>query len=285
MPLWTNANADLLIQHPALSQEWVASNLTLPDAQYSAEFARFINRTGLGYLPHRTDTDRRCFKIANRKSAYGGVLVSELGFLTPLGQEYYSDIKRIYQLLTLNMQETGEKLPNPTDSAVLDQTTQMDRLILKGVLSPRAMKYLRIMAGLTKGPINADVAVLPGNGTPMLLDDDLYENVISYQGEQVLTTAFMRTRPNERMAFEQLVKFGLVDLLSLPKDPEKRNRGRNPIAAKITAIGAKFYALWEQKFDPLIQQERTWQAELSDDLDAPQPQYPMLTRPKPNQDQ
>lgn len=272
MPLWTNANADLMIQHPVISQEWAAANLSIPDAQYSAEFARFIHRTGLGYLPHRTETDRRCFKIANRKSAYGGVLVSELGYLTPLGQEFYADIKRIYQLLTINMQETGEKLPNPTDSEVLDKTTQMDRLILKGVLSPRALKYLRIIATLAKDKPEEQ-------STPMLLDDDLLDNVITHDGAQVLATAFMRVRPNERLAFEQLVKFGLVDLLTLPKLPEKRNRGRNPIAAKITPVGAKFYALWEQKFDPLIQQQRSWQAEISEQLDAPQPNYPMLTRP------
>lgn len=263
MPLWTNANADLMIQHPAITQEWCATNLTIPDANYSAEFARFINRTGLGYQPQRTDTDRRCFKIANRKSAYGGVLVSELGYLTPLGQEYYHDIKQIYQQLTLLMHETGEKLPNPTDSEVLANTNQMDRLILKGVLSPRSVKYLRIMASLADPPNVND----PTANQPVLLDEDLFDNVLSYQGDQVLSTGFLRVRPNERIAFEQLVKYGFVDLLSLPKPPEKRNRGRNPIAAKITPIGAKFYALWVQKFDPLVQQERSWQQEFTDQLD------------------
>jgi hypothetical protein len=258
MPLWTNANSELLILHPAIGQEWAAENLALPEAEYSAEFARFLNRTGLGYLPQPDPSDRRSFFIANRKSAYGASLVSELGYLTPIGQEYYQDIKRIYQLLTLHMQETGEKLPNPADTENLENITQMDRIILKGKLTPRSLKYLRIIA-------NLNTPTDPLQPSQPIFDEAIAENVIRHAGERVLLTAYLRVRPNERLGLEQLIKFGLVDLLKLPKPTENRNRGRNPIAAKITPIGAKFYALWEDKFNPLVQQERSWQQEFADE--------------------
>jgi len=278
MPLWTNGDAEILIQHPAITQDWWMANIANREFDYSAEFARFINRTGLGYLPDEANpSDKRCLTIATRKSAYGAYLVSDLGQLMPVGQEVYADVKRIYQALTLHMQQTGEKLPNPADPIFLAETNQMDRFILKGKLSPKAIKYFRIIAHLAGMTI----------GVTPTLSAEIVEQIAEIRlkdtedspTEKLLSTAFLRNRPTERYAFEKLVQYGFVDLVNLPK-PDVRQRGRHPVAARITPVGRKFYQLYANQFDPQIQQERAMVAEWTmEEESRTKSNYPSITQP------
>lgn len=212
-----------------------------PFAQMSYEFASWITGWDRG-VTGRDEHQKRNFAIATRKSCYAGPLMTELGMFTKDGllvleraKSYMIALRRHYESFGV----TGDDVPS------WDNVDDMERIVLAGQITAKQIAMLRNLYVKVNG---YDETFQTKFSLALPTDvDDIYREV---DGITYLMTATFRTYTKVRLQFEQLVKYGLLELHILPKLPEHEGRGRAPIGARFTEQGIKFYEDFLNRYDP-----------------------------------
>lgn len=283
----TQLSEQLMAIHPALHSKDLTDRVS-GRFEFSYEFAYFMNAWGNGHVGD-SPYHYRNFFIAQRKSCFNPPLINDLGYLTDNGRLVYNDAKHIMAAIRTYHDSLGQILPNPeelpddpTDPA-WDFFSGLDHVLLYGVLSLRALQYLTLLYTAKHEPHeltgNLNVAqtvrkipkiagdgqisyALVGknkHGAEIYLTehdrDILFE--ITEPVKKYMLTGSLHRRPTFRREFETLVRYGFVTLHTLPKKPHQTGRGRGPVGAMISPMGARMFRAYVETFDPNMIAYRT----------------------------
>lgn len=200
----------------------------------SFEMMDFLVRYARGGY-NGSDLDKRCYKIATRKGCYKEILISPFGPFTPAGEialhnarildgklkRYYERIRRVW--------------------LTPDTVQHMDEIVPYGSIPGYATRMLRFLAELR-------LPEIPASPVPMPVA--WHMATVELEGDHYILMGSIRNNMYARNAADTLLKFGLTELVSLPKSEHSQGKGRAPVGIKLTEIGSKFFASYQAKFDP-----------------------------------
>lgn len=232
---------DLICAHPALSSRyrelWTSSNYADQELSHTFDFSyemvAFLSRLNTG-VDWQSDTARRCFKAASRKGCYKEPILHPMGFAAgTTGERAILDAKIIYARLLAWYRYHQTPLPP------VDQTQTMDEIVVYGNISTYSLRMLQLVWTYAKPDEHATVPPVTYSWLLKTVDVD---------GETFALASSIRSNIHARTAVETLIKFGLVELSTLPKLPEQRGKGRAPVGFRITAAGQRFFSDYLSNF-------------------------------------
>lgn len=238
---------ELVCVHPALdgSNRHLWQGMMYAEEQFSREYdlsyemVLHLARLNSGTVDFKSDTAKRCKKIAVRKGCYKDPLMHEAGFLTDnAGQRALLDAKIIYGRIMAWHRVHGTNLPS------VDETITMDEIIPWGNLSLYSLRMLQLAWELSPDERKPKKFVAL---EPVQFEWDL--DVVEVDQEPYALLASIRDNIHTRRAVEALIKFGLVDLVTLPKAADKKGRGRGRAGFHISAAGIRFFSDYLDNFN------------------------------------
>lgn len=219
-----------------------------PETHYmSYEFATWITGWERGVVGN-DDYHKRNFKIARRKSCHPQPLMNELGLFTDAGKQVLARAQSYMGQIRAHYESLG--IRSVADIPSWDEVTEMDRIILAGLIETKHIVFLRALYSRQF----TDKSVYTHMGLTM--PNEIEFEFTSYNGKEYMTTSALRNFPNRRKHFEFLVKLGLVELHDLPKSPQQQGRGKNPIGVLLSNQGRKFFEDYLERYDPLTVKQR-----------------------------
>lgn len=244
------------------------------DWELSYEFMKFVKNLYDGRYTEE-DWEKRCVKIALRRSSYNPPILNDFAILSESGAGMMSDVRYLYAVTNRYADQTGHFPRDPQEA------TKMDEIILYGKLSTYSLRMLRSLwdadetqASHTK-PVTANSLALRWT-----YDIDLIE------GKNYILMAKIRNNVKIRTAAETLIKFGLLEVFDLPRTNDSQ-RGRPPVGAAITDLGKKFCVDFMHRFDPrtMYLDEIARSTPHDDDTAIYAPSVPAQTAKKPTRAQ
>lgn len=234
-------NNELVCVHPCMQVDHSIYSGSLYGSQtisgnfdFSQEMVEFLAKLSRGQVDWKSETAKRCFLVATRKGCYPEPLMHPMGFPTDVGERAILDAKIIQARIQIYHHVNGT---TGNDAA-------MDEIIVFGNISNYAIRMLQLLWDL----VPDDRKPIKGDGMPPVpYSWDLAK--ITIEGETYALMGSVRHNIHIRKAIDSLIKFGLVDLLNLPKPPENRGKGRAPVGFHISPVGIKFYQNYLENFD------------------------------------
>lgn len=233
--------SDLICAHPALSgsyrELWTSLNYADQELShrfdFSYEMVVFLSRLNTG-VDWQSDWAKRCLTAASRKSCYKEPILHPMGFAAgETGERGIQDAKIIYARILAWHRYHGTPPPP------VDQTTTMDEIVAYGNVSLYSLRMLQLLWMQAKPEEYASIPPISYSWNLQTVDVD---------GETFNLMASVRNNIHTRSAVETLVKFGLVELATLPKLPEQRGKGRAPVGFRVSAAGIRFFTDYLNNF-------------------------------------
>lgn len=206
---------------------------------FSFEMVEFLANLSRGKVDWKSDTAKRCLKVATRKGCYSDPLLNPLGIFTEAGEEAAHDAKIIQGRIVRYCYVNKFDLPS------VDQTQTMDEIVVYGNVTLHGIRLLQSLWDILPN----DKKLGDGNYIPPMPYNWQLET-IDLDGDMYMLMSSTRNNPYIRKAVDNLVKFGLVDLLNLPKHPVTKGKGRAPVGFCISATGTRFYQNYLETYDP-----------------------------------
>jgi hypothetical protein len=200
--------------------------------EFSLEMCEFLWAVYEGEFDSDNTVHLKCLKIASRKSCYNPPLYLD-GFAAMSDIGYDSAIDaRIIRHFATELERKG-KLPFGGSRVA----TRMDHIIPWGTLTPQAIRMLNVLWKLAPEEQKPDFKY-----AKPVYPETWHEKTVVQDGTNFLLLSSIRSNTYARLAAENLIKFGLVDLTTIiPKDDEKRTKGRLPVGICISPTGIRFY--------------------------------------------
>jgi len=177
--------------------------------------------------------DRKYLEIASRKGCYNPPLTTSFGIFTPEGEEALNYARCIDLKLRVHSRNTGK--PKLTS----ENAQTMSDIVVWGNLSYSAQKLMRHLWDLHPDKVSYN-AKLPATIT--------YKTT-TVDGVEWILAASLRNNANAWAGFNNLLKFGLIDLKDIrPEDVPKR--GRPPVGFALSDTGFRFFEDYMARFDP-----------------------------------
>lgn len=229
------------IAHPSFNAN---PNAHPEEFRMSYEFADFITGWALGRIG-RTPFHVRNFRIAQRKSCYPLPLMNALGLFTPEGEKVLARAQQFMKQIANYYESIGVAR---SDVPLWDQVDTMDTIVLAGLFETKNIIFLKTMYNrlYPLKEVNLETTHLDYE-----MPNDVEFEFTEHNDTTYMLTAPLRAVPHKRIAFELLVKFGLVELESLPKPISQKGKGRAPVGATLTQQGIKFYRDYLNRYDPM----------------------------------
>jgi hypothetical protein len=234
----------LAVTHPALSEMQFLDGTPLANEtlsgkyELSFEMVMFLIRYAGGVWTG-TQTDLRCHKIATRKGAYKDVLINKFDMLTEEGIEAVQDARIIRFMV--DAYKSQHQLPLIKDD--LSGVKTMEDIIPYGRVPLYSFKLYRLLWDALPADLKGNFGALQGPPSNWRLPIFLIDN------KPTIPIANVKNNMYLRLASETLIKFGLVDLVFLPKDDYKPGKGRRPLGFQLNETGLKFYHNYLETFD------------------------------------
>lgn len=229
------------IAHPSFIPD---PNAYPKEFEMSYEFAEFITGWSLGRIG-RTPFHTRNFRIAQRKSCYPKPLMNSLGMLTPDGETVLARAQQYLKQIAAYYESIGV---SRSDIPTWEQSDTMDTIVLAGMLETKNIIFLKTLYNHLFPMVEV---TLETTHLDYQMPNDIEFEFREYKGTSYMLTGPLREVPHKRLAFELLVKWGLVELESLPKLDIQRGKGRAPVGATLTQQGIKFYRDYLNRYDPM----------------------------------
>lgn len=200
----------------------------------SGEMMNFLAGLDRGQVDWKTDTAKRCLKIVSRKGCYLEPLLTPLGFPSPAGEEAILDAKIIQARIMIFHNVHGTR-----------PGTDMDEIITFGNIPMYSLRLLQLLWDLAP----AGRKPLDDNGMPPVPYLWRIETT-TVDGENYMLMSSVRQNIHIRRAVDVLVKFGLADLVNLPKPEGNAGKGRAPVGFHISDNGIRFFTKYLEEYDP-----------------------------------
>jgi len=205
--------------------------------EFSYEMMRFLVAYGDGALNANDPQTRKCASIAERKGCYNPTLTNSFGYMTNEGYEAWQDAQYLQAKLHRWWRQNDKDVTNWKPS-------RMDEIVPLGTIPGYSVRVLRYLFELLpKDEQKAHTHL-----------EDVKETVYTVPYEVIDGTAYglmaaVRHNMYARTAVEKLIKFGLVDLVTLPKT-NPLGRGRAPVGFTISENGKLFHVAKLEEFHP-----------------------------------
>lgn len=240
------------VAHPSFN----ADPNAIPDEfRMSYEFADFLTGWALGRIG-RTPFHVRNFRIAQRKSCYPRPLMNALGLFTEDGQRVLARAQQYMKQIVAFYESIGVAR---SDVPTWEQADTMDTIMLAGMFETKNIVFLKTMYNRMY-PLKE--ISLETTHLDYEMPNDVEFEFREHEGTTYMLTSPLRAVPHKRIAFELLVKYGLVDLQALPKPYDQKGKGRAPMGATLTQQGVKFYQDYLNRYDPMriakLERERVY---------------------------
>lgn len=202
--------------------------------EMSYEMLNFLLRFNAGNFDVHDNSDTRCFTITKRKSCYNPLLIDGFGLFTEAGKAAAFDAKTLGRLI--NRLANRPKLWH--------QCGKMDEIIPYGRISRYAVQMLQSLwiAHPDHGTIDYFLK------TPI---SAIKLETTDIEGDAYILLERVRNNMSLRDAANELIKFGLVNLVNLPK-PLNAGRGRPPAGISLTTMGKRFFEDYLAAFDSAV---------------------------------
>lgn len=227
----------LIITSPAFDMTDDRLPPTSGNFDFSFEFTLFLYQYNNGKWDFESDTYKRCINIQKRKGCYGLPLFDAFQLLTEHGELVWQDAKSLHNRFTRYF--NGKHGFYPT----LDNISKMDEIILYGSLPPESIVFLDLCW-----------QIAPQEQKTLKQSTQLRKipnvTLAEVDGRMGYEMSSLRGNWHYRTYSEPLLKFGLLDMVQLPKKASQKGKGRSPIALCITPLGIKFYEDYLMTFDP-----------------------------------
>lgn len=212
----------------------------------SLEMIDFLVRYDMGSYTD-SEAHRRCFKIGIRKGCYGNRLINDFGFLTETGREALSNAKTLDRRLKHYYERARKTWLTPATAK------DMDEIVPFGTMPGFA---LRMMTYLWEAALpedsdnldNSDQNLKIKKTVPMPHNWTISRTAV--EGDVYLLMSSIRNNMYARQAADVCLKFGLIDLVPLPKALHSQGRGRAPLGITLSPAGNRFYESYLEAFDP-----------------------------------
>lgn len=237
------AQNELVCTHPALDgrhrELWATSTYASQQLSgsfdFSYEMVMFLSRLNTG-VDWSSQSAKRCLTAAGRKGCYKEPILHPMGFAAgATGERGILDAKIIQARILVWHRYHGTTLPP------VDQTSTMDEIVVYGNLNLYSLRMLQLLWEMSPTKPQLNVAVPPVFHNWSLETVDIAD-------ETYVLLSSVRSNMHTRSSVETLVKFGLVDLVTLPKLARQNGRGRAPVGFTITDAGIRFFVDYLSNF-------------------------------------
>src|ERR1043166_592856 len=198
--------------------------------EFSLEMVEFFLRLW-NQMVNWDELDKKCLKIASRKSCYNPPLLTDFGTTTEEG------IEATEYAICISTKISRYATTTHTPGRRGENAKTMSDIVVWGTLPIRAVRLMHYLWDL-----------LPENVTKPKTPTNFKFDVVGYDSRTWIRTASIRTNPNVLAAYNTLFKFGLIDLKDLRV--EGAQRGRQPVGFALSEMGRRFYQDFLNNYDP-----------------------------------